>query len=223
MFIIFGLKGRKHTKGDGNILKNSCPSCNEGDLTNKLYRRWFTLFFIPVIPLDVIDNYYECNSCGQAFKENIKSVLQKSEKEQNDAIEQSKLLYAKATIGAMTHMALIDGDFNVNEERVINNFVEDHKIYKTELQEIINTIKQDVDNDDFVFELLNKSRNILSAESLLNILSSAAVILLADGKIVKKEEKLFKEYLLACGLPKSMYFEIITKTKNKDHSRYLNS
>ena len=102
----------------------------------------------------------------------------------------------------MTHMALIDGDFNVNEERVINNFVEDHKIYKTELQEIINTIKQDVDNDDFVFELLNKSRNILSAESLLNILSSAAVILLADGKIVKKEEKLFKEYLLACGLPR---------------------
>ena len=223
MFILFGARGIKHTKGDGDILKNSCPSCKEGDLINKLYRRWFTLFFIPVVPLDTIDKFYECDSCGESYKENIKSVLKKSQKEQDYANEKSILLYAKATIAAMTHMALIDGDFNVNEDREIMNFMKEYKIYDTELQGIIKTIKKEKNSDEFVFNLLNEARNLLSAEALLNILSRAGVVLLADGKIAKQEENLFKEYLIACGLPKSMYIEIITKIKNKDQSRYLSS
>jgi hypothetical protein len=31
-------------------------------------RRWFTLFFIPVIPLKVTGEFVECDTCRQAFK-----------------------------------------------------------------------------------------------------------------------------------------------------------
>jgi hypothetical protein len=31
-------------------------------------RQWFTLFFIPVLPLKLIGVYVECSSCGQSAK-----------------------------------------------------------------------------------------------------------------------------------------------------------
>jgi len=222
MFILFGTRGIKHVKGDGNIIKKSCPSCNDGNLVNKLYRRWFTLFFIPTIPLDEIDKFYECDACGSAYNENIKSTLSQTQKEQFQVHKQSKSIYAKATVAVMTHMAIIDGNYNAKEDVEILNIIKENEPVKMELLKIIEKIKTEK-NDEFVFGLLNEARNMLSSESLLNIISNAGRVLLADGRIAKEEEILFKEYLIACGLPKSMYVDVITKLKNKSKTGYLSS
>ena len=67
MFIVFGTRGIKHTIKESEILNDSCPNCDRGNLINKLYRRWFTLFFIPVIPLDVVDRFYDrCDGVRRA-------------------------------------------------------------------------------------------------------------------------------------------------------------
>ena len=75
MFIVFGTRGIKHTIKESEILNDSCPNCDRGNLINKLYRRWFTLFFIPVIPLDVVDRFYECDHCKSGYNEKIKDIL----------------------------------------------------------------------------------------------------------------------------------------------------
>ena len=49
---------------------------------------------------------------------------------------------------------------------------------------------------------------------IMIIIGSVARVLLADGKIDKREEKLMKEYLVACGIPKSLYKDIINKVKS---------
>ncbi|WP_051476004.1 MULTISPECIES: TerB family tellurite resistance protein [Aquimarina] len=219
MFIIFGTRGLKHTVSESPVLSNSCPNCNNGNLVNKLYRRWFTLFFIPMIPLDVVDRFYQCDSCKSAYNENIKTILQRSQDEINENQKRAKLVFAKALIASMTHMSIIDGDFAAEEEREIMDAIEGFPEMKEELMAIHQNIKATGNQDNQVFNFLNEARNELSSEALINILAQAAVVLLADGAIEKEEENLMKEYLIACGLPKEMYQTLIDKLMQKDMTK----
>ena len=219
MFIIFGTRGLKHTVKESPILTNACPNCNQGNLVNTLYRRWFTVFFIPVIPLDVIDRFYACDRCDSAYNESIKSVLQQSEKEVQETQQQAKLIFAKALVASMTHMAVIDNDFAEEEEREIMDMIENFSDFKEELLAIHHTIKEEGNKGNQVFDYLNSARNMLSSEALINLLAQAAVVLLADGSIEKEEEDLMKDYLVACGLPKEMYSTLIEKLQQKDLSK----
>ncbi|WP_420574484.1 zinc-ribbon domain-containing protein [Kordia sp.] len=215
MFIIFGTRGIKHTVSESPVLTNSCPNCDNGTLVNKLYRRWFTLFFIPVIPLDVVDRFYECNNCKSAYNEKIKDLLGQSQAVRDNAQHQARYTYAKALIASMTHMSVIDGDFAAEEEREIMDAIEQFDDIKPELIQIMEQVKRDLNKDNFVFNLLNEARNELSAEAIMNILAQAGVVLLADGIIDKAEEALMKDYLIACGLPKDMYKTLIDKLQTK--------
>ena len=219
MFIIFGTRGLKHTVSERPVLSNSCPNCNNGNLVNKLYRRWFTLFFIPMIPLDVVDRFYQCDSCKSAYNESIKTILQRSEDEINENQKRTKLVFAKALIASMTHMSIIDGDFAAEEEREIMDAIEGLPEMEEDLMTIHQNVKANGNQDNQVFNFLNEARNELSSEAILNILAQAAVVLLADGSIEKEEENLMKEYLIACGLPKEMYQTLIDKLKQKDMTK----
>jgi len=219
MFIIFGTRGIKHTVNDSPVLSNSCPNCNDGNLVHKLYRRWFTLFFIPVIPLDVVDRFYQCDRCKSAYNESIKTVLQQSKQEIDENQKRAKQIFAKALVASMTHMSIIDGDFAKEEEREIMDVIKGFAEMKEELMAIHENVKVNANKDNQVFNYLSEARNALSSEALINVLAQAAVVLLADGSIEKEEETLMKEYLIACGLPKEMYQTLIDKLKQKDVSK----
>lgn len=65
MLVIFGTRGRSHTIGSGQFY---CPR-EGGDrrYEHKEARRWFTLFFIPLIPLDRLGDYIECTTCNSTY------------------------------------------------------------------------------------------------------------------------------------------------------------
>ena len=61
LFIIFGTTGITMTKDQGQFF---CPQCGDGnDFKHKRVRRFFTLYFIPLIPLDLMGEYIECSTC----------------------------------------------------------------------------------------------------------------------------------------------------------------
>lgn len=184
-------------------------------MEHKLYRRWFTLFFIPVIPLDELDRFYECDSCKSAYNENVKSLLTQSAESQKEQQSEAKKLFGIAVIASMMHMAMIDDDYAKEEEREINDMIDHFPENKEELQALAEKIRVEGNKDNQVFNILNSARNQLSSEALLNILAQAGVVLLADGKIEKEEEDLMKDYLVACGLPKDMYRTIIDKLQTQ--------
>ncbi len=63
--IIFGSKGVESNMGSGVFF---CPNCG-GDQRywHKHVRRYFTLYFIPLIPLDKIGEIVQCTGCGQTW------------------------------------------------------------------------------------------------------------------------------------------------------------
>ncbi len=65
MLLLFGMTTRTKTLSSGPFY---CR--NEGGERNYLLleaRRWFTLFFIPVIPLKVLGELVQCSSCGVQY------------------------------------------------------------------------------------------------------------------------------------------------------------
>jgi len=66
MIIMFGWRSRASVIGHGTFL---CPQCGvDRQYSHKRMRRWFTLFFIPVIPLNALGEFVQCDTCTQNFK-----------------------------------------------------------------------------------------------------------------------------------------------------------
>lgn len=65
MLLIFGLSVFFRTVGQGDF---HCPGCG-GDrhYRQRVARRWFTLFFLPVIPLNRVGEVVECATCRTRF------------------------------------------------------------------------------------------------------------------------------------------------------------
>ena len=67
--IIFGLRVRFSTTG---TIAFFCPRCG-GDRHGhtRVARRWFTLFFLPIIPLNKVGEIVECTTCKTRFPPSV--------------------------------------------------------------------------------------------------------------------------------------------------------
>src|ERR1700738_4957036 len=64
MFLIWGWRSRSKVLSQGTFF---CPHCGgDRQYAHKQARRWFTLFFLPVIPLKVLGEFVECQKIGRA-------------------------------------------------------------------------------------------------------------------------------------------------------------
>ncbi len=72
MILIWGWRARKKTLGEGVFF---CPR-DQGDRNyrHRSARRWFTFFFIPLIPLNDLGDFVECESCKSTFYPNVLSA-----------------------------------------------------------------------------------------------------------------------------------------------------
>lgn len=67
--ILFGTKGIESTVDSGVFL---CPTCRcQRPYTRKVVKRWFTLFFIPVLPLGEAGRFVSCDHCGVSYDEKV--------------------------------------------------------------------------------------------------------------------------------------------------------
>lgn len=69
MIIFFGTKVRKKTLGSGQFY---CPRCQ----TTRPYlrqqgTRYFTIYFIPILPMGDIGEFVECGVCGGMFEPSV--------------------------------------------------------------------------------------------------------------------------------------------------------
>ncbi len=88
-----------------------CPQCNQqrrGSL--KQVRKYFTLYFIPLIPLGSTGAYVQCGSCAGTFGEEV--LTQDPQGDQEDRLQKM--------LGVMVMAALADGKVDAQERAEIN-------------------------------------------------------------------------------------------------------
>ena len=69
LLIIFGMKVRHQEIGQGEFF---CPKCqNQRNYKHKKAARYFSLYFVPIIPLGTLGEFVECQTCGVAFEPTV--------------------------------------------------------------------------------------------------------------------------------------------------------
>jgi len=72
MIIIFGTKPRFTTLSTGQFF---CPHCQtKRDYALRSGRNWFTVYFIPLIPLNALGEVVTCATCGMNFSKEVLSM-----------------------------------------------------------------------------------------------------------------------------------------------------
>ena len=72
MLIIFGFRVLYRTVGQGTF---HCQRCGgDREYRHRAGRRWFTLFFIPVIPLNKAGEQVQCAVCGTRYRMEVLSL-----------------------------------------------------------------------------------------------------------------------------------------------------
>ena len=183
--IIFGTRSVKFTKEEGDF---HCPQCEcKTKYRHRSARRFFTLYFVPLIPLDKLGEYVECRSCKGTF---IPKVL---EYQQSTSADNFLSEYEKAVKHCMVLMMLVDGEIDPREKdtvlAVVNKFSHGD-INMQELEEYITTTQR---NPEDVSTYLRKVAPRLNTHGKEVIIKCGLSVAAADGHIDQDEIALLKE------------------------------
>jgi len=183
--IIFGTRGVKSTISEGTF---NCPQCE----SNKKYRlrkvtQFFTLYFIPLIPLGKKGEYVECMSCKGTF---IPNVL----KYQKDASADNFLSeYEKAMKHSMVLIMLADGVIDPNEMaivlKIVNKFGH-NDITMPELEQYVNKVQNEKED---ISTYLKKVTPALNEHGKEVVIKCALSVAASDGNIDDSEIALIKQ------------------------------
>jgi tellurite resistance protein len=200
--IIYGTRGMTSTGGMG---KFHCPGCGESAYRHQKVRRWFTLFFIPLIPLDLAGEYIECGKCYGTYELEVLSY--------DPAAEQAKFeaAFHVAIRQTMVKMCLADGVVDPEEVVAIREIYS--KIAGIELSEddVREEIAEAMTDTRTVQQYLQAGIGMFNLHAKELILKAAFFVAAADGQFQEEEQKLLHNIGAALQMTKTQYQTTIDK------------
>jgi len=222
-FIIFGTRGVRSTIKEGKFL---CPQCQEfTPYKHKKVTQFFTLYFIPLIPLGSKGTYVECQQCRNTFVERVLELSQLQANQtrvqnQNPAleVEEAEVIIEqkqiekpvmaeflsekqKAIKKLLILMILADGKVENSE---ISAF---HKVYKQTTGLVVNDIYNEIEEvkleNKSARQYLKEISHLLNDEGKKEIIKSGMMIAAADGHIDPTELNMITDFGKALGMSQS--------------------
>jgi uncharacterized tellurite resistance protein B-like protein len=183
MIVIYGTRGITFTKEKGIF---HCPSCqSKQDYRYRAVRRFFTLFFIPLIPLDKVGEYVECDRCrGTFISQVLANVIPDKDFRAN---------YEEVMQHILIKMMLADGKIEETEKTIvlaiINRFAS-KEIDMNQFHDLIEKVKSDSKTTVQYLKLIRSSLNEKGKELIIR---SAILVSISDGEMAESERKLIME------------------------------
>jgi tellurite resistance protein len=199
VLLIFGLSVFFRTVGEGMF---HCPTCG-GDrgYRRRIGRRWFTLFFLPAIPLNRLGEVVECRACRGRF---TTSVLKLPTAEQMAAA-------LPAGMRAAAALVLTAGDETEESARrraveAVRGYGEDH--YDDDA----------LDGDlgmppSFLAEEIARAGSQLAVEAKEWFLAQAVRVGLADGPLGEGERQTLHRVAAELGMTPAHALGVIAMTE----------
>lgn len=109
MFLIYGrrkLRVKTHIEN-----QQACTACKTFDLTIRVYREYFHIFYIPFFPTGIITSSIRCNSCGNPIR--IDSLQKRYETQTKRPI----YLYSGLIVIAGAILFLVNVNLNKQKEK----------------------------------------------------------------------------------------------------------
>jgi tellurite resistance protein len=199
VLLIFGLSVFFRTVGQGDF---HCPNCG-GDRHYRwrVARRWFTLFFIPVIPLNRVGEVVECATCRTRFNLDVLRL----------PTAQQMAAALPAAMRASAAMVLAAGDPSASAART--RAVEAVRGYgMAEYDD--DTLTADLETaDDGADETIAQAGAQLTTEAREWFLAQVVRVALADGAIGAGERQALHRVAAGLGMTPAHAVGVISTTE----------
>lgn len=210
--IIFGTRGVKSTLKEGSF---HCPQCEcNKNYKHKKVTKFFTLYFIPIIPLERLGEFVECQSCKGTF---ITKVL---DYRKDAASDQFLSEYEKAMKHCMVLIMLADGEIDENEMAMVQKIVNKFGHNDITLDELEQYVKQVEQNREDIATYLKKVTPSLNEHGKEIVIKCALSVAGADGNIDASEIKLIQEMATVMEMSPSHFKGILSEMMNPKEEQF---
>ncbi len=207
MIIIFGTRGVTYTRDRGTFY---CPSCrSRRNYTKKGVRRFFTLFFIPILPLDLLGEYVECERCRGTFKEQVLSYEPEADRLNEEAA--AIAVFQVAIRRVMILMMMADGRIEASEigtMQKIYNRLTDTFISEAEIRA---DIRKAEEADVGVVPFLRTVMPFLNNAGKEFVIKAAIMVAASDGTFQEEEKTFMGEVATALEMSPAHFRGILTE------------
>lgn len=216
-FIIFGTRGVTSTIKEGEFY---CPQCAcEKHYRHRKVTGFFTLYFIPLIPLGSRGEYVECQSCRNTF---VERVLQLSEaianarQEEPQAAQSQQSTQKAAAVGVAVAAAAsaVEKDILSEKQKAIKKLlilmiladgkVQDaeihmfHKVYRETANRVVDNIYAEIETvrteNKSARQYLKEVSAYLNDEGKADVLRASMMIAKADGDVDPTELEMINQF-----------------------------
>lgn len=201
--IIYGTRGVRSTLSTGNF---HCPQCEtQNEYRHRKVRKFFTLYFIPIIPLGNLGEYVECRSCKNTF---ITDVLDQSGEDKKVFMA----LYQMAIRHSMVLIMLADGVIEESEKAAVLDIINRHghnDMTMAELEAYIPEVQQEGKDITTYLKEVAPALNEYGKEMIIR---SALEVAASDGHMDRSELDEIKVMADALAMDKSHLKKVLTET-----------
>ena len=186
--IIFGTRGITTTRKRGQF---HCPHCGPQRYCHKGVRRFVTVCFIPLIPMNTVGEYVECEACGNTYHMDVLHY------DPAVAQEQMRSYLFETLKQVMVQVLLADERVDDNEvATVLNVFrqVSGEELSETELRVEIRAAEA---SPEATLEKLVNLGAMLDDRAKEMIVKAALLVASSDGAIDANERELIQHIAAA--------------------------
>lgn len=190
--IIFGTRGVTTTKDSGAF---HCPGCASVEAyAHKRVRRFFTLYFIPIIPLDALGEYVECGACKGTYRP---EVLDYDPAQHSREVEAE---YHNVMRQVMVRMMLADGRIDDAEVGTICSIYEQLTGEVLPAEAVRREAAAAAGSSAAIASQLASFSGVLNDHGKEMVVRAAFFVAAADGDLAKEELALVLQVGTALGM-----------------------
>ncbi|MBK9754050.1 MAG: TerB family tellurite resistance protein [Nannocystis sp.] len=199
--ILFGAKAVTSTHATGQFY---CPGCDRDGVQyeHRRSRRFVTFYYLPLIPLNVLGEYIECQVCKNTYKVEVLAA----DSAEHRAVEAEFQLVIKRV---MILMLLADGvvaDAEIEVIRRIYQRLSSVDLPAELLREEVLAAQRDGDD---VLAYLERLAPMLNARGKELVIKSAFLVATADEQFQDKERQLLADIGMTLGLTTAQVHTIL--------------
>lgn len=154
MFFIFGTDTLTKQVKDGISIHKYCPHCNDTVIMSEfMWRKYFTFFFIPILPTESRYSVLTCSNCGTSYE------IQEEDWKQFSRKRNLTKLVGKGNVIRMFPEARIkkmNRNYDLQQEKIYSDYC---SYSSSELKEIIKSNKLVNDVNEIIKDILTE-RNV---------------------------------------------------------------
>lgn len=180
-FIIWGSKGVTSNVANGDF---HCPNCGTSPYTHKRVQRYFTLYWIPLFPLNTLGEYVECELCAQGYDPEILAY---------DPSEGMQVFFSQLDLAArrlMAAMVIADGAIDEAELQAMVEASEKLPGGMMSLEEAQAAVDDAMAHPAAPVDVVRDVKDMLNDQGKQLLLYVACEIAGADGDIADDEKML---------------------------------